>query len=519
MAWLQLRTNAPGLPGAFIVEDRSVYRTMCASKVLTFLTCPKSDAEDVNLRKLDDESFVIECPLFSTIRTRVKAGPVSSQYTKHFLDRITPSPIVVKQLYAQVFCPLSHLVALFVDDLGGLSKSAEVLASLLHEWNTLGMSSPPCLLVVTDDGDITEDAFIREVTLHYLELLRLSSTDMPPIYIRAKSTWTSSFQSITIVAAQGEDLHYHLVIYSEEVYRHRQQSYLAFSPETFHELVLQAVYRMGGDERLNIVGSLRSESQQLIPSLFVPYMRRLLRTQDGFPDFNWQSLLASSLAVDSHRSSHHIFQAELVFEEVYELILHHLAREVRQPDLAAVVKQHFCNLVKKAEANPQALLHNHLNLLRNHNDLLTPSKACGMCHLRVPTHTATCQHKLCDSCADLLGHQSNDTQHSACLICLKGDILIKPRSVAVRALILHGRTPRATIGFLFRLRRALLGPLEEYFDIIVASDKGTLYNNRRSQSLFSLIQLFLSLWTISTVASLCLNAFKTVHGESGYSRS
>lgn len=305
MTWLQLRANAPGLPGGFIVEDRSVYNATCAAKVLTFLTCPKSDAEDINLRKLDNESFIIECPIFAAIRTRVKAGPVSSRHTKHFLDRMTPSPIVVKQLYAQALCPLSHLVALFVNDLGGFSKSAEVLASLLYEWNTLGISSTPCLLVVTDDGDITEDAFIREVTLHYLELLRLSATDMPPTYIRAKSTWTTNFQSITIVAAHGEDLHYYLVIYSEEVYRRRQQSYLAFSPETFHELVLQAAYQIGGDERLNVVGSLRSESQQLIPSLFVPYMRGFMRTQEEFPDFDWQSLLASSLAVDSHRSSHH----------------------------------------------------------------------------------------------------------------------------------------------------------------------------------------------------------------------
>lgn len=140
-----------------------------------------------------------------------------------------------------------------------------------------------------------------------------------------------------------------------------------------------------------------------------------------------------------------------------------------------MVKQYFCNFVEKAAGNPQVLLQDHLNLLRNHNDLLSPSKACVMCHLRVPAYTATCQHKLCDSCVDLLRHQNNDTQHSAYLICQKGDILIKTRSVAVRALILHGRTPRAMIGFLFRLRRALLGLLEEYFDIIVASDKGMSY--------------------------------------------
>ncbi|KAK1659345.1 hypothetical protein BDP55DRAFT_719996 [Colletotrichum godetiae] len=471
MAWLQLRTNAPGLQGAFVIEDRSVYDANCASKMLTFLTCPKSSIEDVCVKRLDPESFIVECPVFAAIRTRVKAGPVPPGFTRLFLERITSTPIVVEKLYAQILCPLSHVVALMVDDLGGLSKSAGVLASLMCNWRTLSISPKPLLFVVTKDKGITEDIFVREVTLHCLELLRVLHADTPPTYTHVKSEWTTNFESIAIVATEEVNLYYHLVIFSEDILRQRRQKRFAFASDTLHKLVIQGICQIGSREEFNIVRSLRSQSQRFLPSLFVPYALKLSSTKEEFPEFNWRSLIASSLVVDSHRPSHHVFQSDLIFEEEYECMLGYLALKARQPGLVASVKQDFCSMIAGAAANPEALLEVHLQLLKTHGEKLFPSQACAICFFRAATHTATCSHKLCDSCIDLLEMPSNVMQHPTCRLCQKGEILIKPRDVAVRALILHGRTSRGTVSFLHRLRRALLGPLEEYFDIVIALDR------------------------------------------------
>ncbi|KAK1480552.1 phospholipase [Colletotrichum cuscutae] len=472
MAWLQLRTNAPGLQGAFVIEDRSVYHANCASKMLTFLTCPKSSMEDVSVKRLDPESFIVECPVFAAIQTRVKAGPVPAGFTRLFLERITSTPIVVKKLYAQILCPLSHVVALMVDDLGGLSKSAGVLASLMCNWRTLGMSPKPLLFVVTNNKGITEDIFVREVTLHCLERLRVLHPDTPPTYTHVKSEWTTNFESIAIVETEEENLYYHLVIFSEDILRQRRQKQFAFASDTLHRLVIQAICQIGSREEFNIVRSLRSQSQRISPSLFVPYALKLSSMKEEFPEFNWRSLIASSLAVDSHRPSHHVFQSDLVFEEEYESMLSCLALKARQPDLVASVKHDFCSMIAGAAANPESLLEVHLQLLKTHGEKLFPFQACAICFFRAATHTATCSHKVCNSCIDLLEMASNVMQYPTCRLCQKGEILIKPRDVAVRALILHGRTSRGTVSFLHRLRRALLGPLEEYFDIVIALDRG-----------------------------------------------
>ncbi|KAI3552362.1 phospholipase [Colletotrichum filicis] len=471
MAWLQLRTNAPGLQGAFVIEDRSVYHANCASKMLTFLTCPKSSMEDVSVKRLDPESFIVECPVFAAIQTRVKAGPVPAGFTRLFLERITSTPIVVEKLYAQILCPLSHVVALMVDDLGGLSKSAGVLASLMCNWRTLGMSPKPLLFVVTNNKGITEDIFVREVTLHCLERLRVLHPDTPPTYTHVKSEWTTNFESIAIVETEEENLYYHLVIFSEDILRQRRQKQFAFASDTLHRLVIQAICQIGSREEFNIVRSLRSQSQRISPSLFVPYALKLSSMKEEFPEFNWRSLIASSLAVDSHRPSHHVFQSDLVFEEEYESMLSCLALKARQPDLVASVKHDFCSMIAGAAANPESLLEVHLQLLKTHGEKLFPFQACAICFFRAATHTATCSHKVCNSCIDLLDMASNVMQYPTCRLCQKGEILIKPRDVAVRALILHGRTSRGTVSFLHRLRRALLGPLEEYFDIVIALDR------------------------------------------------
>lgn len=159
--WLSFRLGAPGLPGPFLRESIAPYQQIdlpndhhqqvvvaignChKSRFLqTFLSIPSpTEVGCVTLHALPREykGICIDCELHTNHPTsRVDGGPQPGNYALHDLNQQNPDTgQLAYDIYHGVLSHFATVMLLFVDDLGGILGTAE----LLSNWLRLSMSKP-----------------------------------------------------------------------------------------------------------------------------------------------------------------------------------------------------------------------------------------------------------------------------------------------------------------------------------------------------------------------------------------
>jgi len=141
MTLLQLKSNAPGLPGPYIQENLGPYRILDEAKLddctvvlaiggrakrrLVPLGMAPQDAYAVSLRKLGGRILVLDCEMHlqpGTKIPRIIGGPQPGHYTYHLMRPPRKASQFAFGLYCDVLAMFSDLVIIFVEDFGGAER-------------------------------------------------------------------------------------------------------------------------------------------------------------------------------------------------------------------------------------------------------------------------------------------------------------------------------------------------------------------------------------------------------------
>ena len=167
---LQLRSNAPGLPGPFLEENLAPYRLFDAlgkkklrvvlaigdqvkSQCLmrTWSLLPRKD-RSVAIAALEDDSLLLDCSIHlqrDAEIPRVLGGPRRGDFNLHLLK--DPGPGAVKiafSIYFNILSSFSDVVLIFVPDFGGLTKVVEFLCLWLKNTMKNAIASRPHIVLL-----------------------------------------------------------------------------------------------------------------------------------------------------------------------------------------------------------------------------------------------------------------------------------------------------------------------------------------------------------------------------------
>jgi hypothetical protein len=310
--WLQIRSNAPGLPGPFLQEYRNAYQVCYGAGQLAITIGASAGRSPIHnatplvddarygiwLRRISYSTVIADCDLHLDINPdRVRAGPQPGHLSLHQLKGLpTHSPVhIAGRLYAEALFPISCVVVLSVDGLGGVAESARVLAHWLNFSSLIDIQPPPRLLLSTSE-DLTLQEFSFALTLAMRHTLGEDSIS----FSQAKNAWSRRVESIHIVRPTGG---WRLVgTHVNEVSRLRKQYYYKFSPPHFLRLLQQVVAAFAdrGKEPfdlLRILGVLNPATEQARANL-MEFLKTPL-TEHRI------AVIASSLALTTYSHSSH----------------------------------------------------------------------------------------------------------------------------------------------------------------------------------------------------------------------
>ena len=310
--WLQIRSNAPGLSGAFLQEHRNAYQVCYGARQMAMTIgvsaerppiCNATPLVDdakcgVWLRRVDQSTVIADYDIHLDENPgRARAGPQPGHLNLHHLKgRPTHSPAhVAGQLYSEVLFPISCVIFLSVDGLGGVAESARVLAAWLQSSSLVDIQPPPRLLVSTSE-DLTLEKFLFALTLAVRHTLGRDVTT----YSQAKTAWSRRVEGIHIVRPLS-DLQL-IRTHVDEISALRRQHHHDFSPPHFLRILQQAIVSFAdrGEkpfDLIRVLGILDPATEQARANLG-EFLKAPL-TDHGI------AVIASSMALNTYSCSSH----------------------------------------------------------------------------------------------------------------------------------------------------------------------------------------------------------------------
>lgn len=108
-------------------------------------------------------------------------------------------PSTVDFLVSRGIFPLSSVVVIFADRLGGYITAARIVAGLCRFSPIVGGIVPPSLIVLSTAPDCTLSAFAEAVTTEFLDMHRDQHPELSYSVPQIQQMWTSRFSSVDIV--------------------------------------------------------------------------------------------------------------------------------------------------------------------------------------------------------------------------------------------------------------------------------------------------------------------------------
>lgn len=217
--WLEIRSNAPGLPGPILLEHQNPYTTLpdrhgiilvlgSASSKRQFLMEVSSIRRQpgIFLERLGETTFVADCTLHEQRMLRVRGGPSAENITPFCLSRVNlpsdPASLPWK-MYAQLLSPFSTVVLLFADDFGGLQEVADMLATMWICASRKPTVRPPPRLVLASHQMCSPKQFEDLLITEILRRLRLTSSARLT-RLEASQACRSCFDEVFVIALSPE---------------------------------------------------------------------------------------------------------------------------------------------------------------------------------------------------------------------------------------------------------------------------------------------------------------------------
>lgn len=255
--WLQVRSGAARLSGPFLQENRGLYQIYPGAQQMVMVVGALADSSGrpdkvllgdaqygVWLNKLDDSTVLAHCTLhLGRTFERIRAGPTPGHLAVHQLQGLSQRPPVeiINRLYGEVLFPLSSVVLVFADYVGGLNPSARAVANWLRFSPLVDIRQPPRLLVSTDDLKITSEEFCRRVTEEMLQILREVDPGNAYNFAQLRTAWMLRVESVCIVPCSNDCNLDFTSSHLDEISRLRKLHMNRFSPAHFQLLLQHAV--------------------------------------------------------------------------------------------------------------------------------------------------------------------------------------------------------------------------------------------------------------------------------------
>ncbi|KAH6714025.1 hypothetical protein BKA61DRAFT_689470 [Leptodontidium sp. MPI-SDFR-AT-0119] len=188
------------------------------------------------------------------------------------------------------------------------------------------------------------------------------------------------------------------------------------------------------------------------------------------------SIIASALRLDSFPPGAHVFELELIFNQLYSKMLSRAFNQDQQ--LIQDIKENFCSNTElyNTAATHRKLMHSYAYVWQD----ISSNTICLSCLARKPDSTLRCRHSFCETCIIIHGRIDIEERWvidvDNCPVCdnlCRASIKLKPPTAGVRALVLDtGDHKDFDILSTFLNEAALDLELRECFDIVNGSGLG-----------------------------------------------
>ncbi|KAI1846266.1 hypothetical protein JX265_014047, partial [Neoarthrinium moseri] len=393
----------------------------------------------------EGDAVLVDCSLHEAPEfERLRGGYTPSQVDKFCLGSLADvdGPSLAWTVYGKLLAPLSALVVVFVDDLGGLARSAQLLARwVCRQPAPCGISPRPRLVVVAERplSKMQTDRFLDET----LGLLRRLSPEQPPTLADAKTRFASCFEGVRSLGLVPDvPIVGQLLQHADEILAARRRARHDFSSGQYRRLFGVALERFVDNSPFHILQAYRP------PAGIETRLQELcqLVAKNGTPP---TQLLGSALLREVAKQQIPDFAPEEIFDRLFMPPMLQVQDLANIPGLASQVRDAFGSLASQAFTRPSS---NHLALLKGSRGNVLP-----------------CRHGFCDDC---IRSESDDSTGlvftMACPLCGKVDSLpLKPVTACVRVLVLPGNDVETMLLFLRELQQQLFGDVRDYFDLVV----------------------------------------------------
>ncbi|KAH7228897.1 hypothetical protein BKA60DRAFT_532802 [Fusarium oxysporum] len=348
-----------------------------------------------------------------------------------------------------VLAPLSSLILLNVDSLGGLEPAVKLVARWMTYSSLVDSLPSPQLLVISKEAvDYTQIG--QFITTELLCLLRESHPERPHSRDEVVEMWNRRLGGIQYIC---NDSHSSIVVYLKAASQVRLCWGLRFSSLNFKDLLQKAVIASWQNNRnFNVLQALGIHNPLTTDAS--GYLSQFLASDHGRD----RLIVASScLAYRTYCQASHVFHPELVFQSFVKPVL------LRMP---------------LSLSNGKSITQHHI--VRMRDDMRVTCCGCNLCLLGTPIHMISCGHCLCSYCATVTQESSPDGK---CVLCGIGNTEAfekQPLPAGIRTLELFGAKP--PLRFLHEVRKLLFGHLAEYVDLVAGAEPALQRHARQEEA-------------------------------------
>ncbi|KZL67853.1 hypothetical protein CT0861_00869 [Colletotrichum tofieldiae] len=213
MWWINVKTNAPGLPGLLLEENTLTYNpaqnipqllmVVGASRKRGFLrrAYPKVSWLETkghfNFVECDKSTALLDCNLLADL-PRAQGGPLPGHVIRHCLESVRQTPTAALQVIsARLFYPFASTLVFFADDFGGPEDAADILAN----WVTTSQQAtiPPHLFVITE-STVPSKAFMAMVKSKMMCFTLRKAPESPSSPTEAERMLMRHFANVTLIS-------------------------------------------------------------------------------------------------------------------------------------------------------------------------------------------------------------------------------------------------------------------------------------------------------------------------------
>ncbi|KAH7123410.1 hypothetical protein B0J13DRAFT_455740 [Dactylonectria estremocensis] len=407
---LQLRSNAPGLPGPYLQENLAPYQLLDAMgkarprSILAIggrvksqylarefsTTLDHHETPSVALTSLDHKTIWLDCELHFHQMPRIKAkSSIAGCSRLHFLNSAAARVAkIAYPIYTDVLALFSDIILIFVPDFGGLPQVVDFLGNWIKSSMAKGPQAYSRIILLHRE-------VVADKEVNSLVLAKLAS------YLRV-SCPTEAYSSKDLTDMMNQCFRIHNLplqsghrqwLFSEVAvaFRDRRRRGLHFNAHHFKWLLQAGISQYAEQPSVPFNPISSSRLQYLLPerlgdclATFLGGVKNISGSEIG--------LVASALVMDAYPPGMHSFLPDTLFERLYAGPAKECEKLIKLPGLALSIKRDFITLAGENRETGVGPAQTHLGRVQGNPTMRCTyhESICAFCIIRAPMFTLDC---------------------------------------------------------------------------------------------------------------------------------